>query len=106
MEQMVQKLNLPAEIKEALKTEIPQVLERMEDVAKKIYDPHQIWLESMQFADYVTQLAEHLNDDHGPECTKEIAEQLANMSNSFKQMGENALQVLDESEKEFHGTQQ
>lgn len=106
MEEMLKKLNLPVEMQEALKSEIPQVLERLEDVAKKIYDPHQIWLESMQFADYVTQLAEHLNDDHGPECTKLIAEQLANMSNSFKEMGENALQVLDESEKEFHGTQQ
>ena len=98
------KTNLPSEIKEALRSEIPQVLERMEDYAKKIYDPHQIWLESMQFADYVTQLASHLNDDHGPDCVKEIAEQLANMSNSFKHMGENALQVLDESEKEFNAS--
>lgn len=103
---MLEKLNLPTEIKETLKSEIPQVLERMEDVAKKIYDPHQIWLESMQFADYVTQLANHLNEDHGPDCIRDIAEQLANMSNSFKQMGENALRVLDESEKEFYGTQQ
>jgi hypothetical protein len=105
MEQLVEKLGLPLEIKEALKSEIPQVLEKIEDVAKKIYDPHQIWLESMQFADYVTQLASHLGDDHGPECTKEIAEQLANMSNSFKQMGENALQVLDESEREVDESQ-
>lgn len=104
MEQMLDKTNLPSEIKEALRSEIPQVLERMEDYAKKIYDPHQIWLESMQFADYVTQLASHLNDDHGPDCVKEIAEQLANMSNSFKHMGENALQVLDESEKEFNAS--
>ena len=101
---MLDKTNLPSEIKEALRSEIPQVLERMEDYAKKIYDPHQIWLESMQFADYVTQLASHLNDDHGPDCVKEIAEQLANMSNSFKHMGENALQVLDESEKEFNAS--
>jgi len=99
----VEKLNLPMEVKETLKSEIPQVLERMEDVAKKIYDPQQIWLESMQFADYVTQLAQHLNEDHGRECIDEIVEQLTNMSNSYKQMGENALRVLDEAEGEHNG---
>jgi ATP-dependent phosphoenolpyruvate carboxykinase len=93
------------EVKETLKSEIPQVLERIEDVAKKIYDPQQIWLESMQFADYVTQLAQHLNEDHGRECIDDIVEQLINMSNSFKQMGENALRVLDESEKDNYGEQ-
>ena len=98
---MVNKMNLPLEMKEALLEELPQVIEQMEEVAKKVYDPHQIWLEAMQFADYVTQLAEHLKDDHGRDCILEIAEQLANMSNSFKQMGENALQVLDESEREI-----
>ena len=99
----MEKLNLPMEVKETLKSEIPQVLERMEDVAKKIYDPQQIWLESMQFADYVTQLAQHLKEDHGRECIDEIVEQLINMSNSFKQMGENALRVLDEAEGEHNG---
>ena len=84
--------------------ELPQVIERIEDTAKKVYDPHQIWLESMQFADYVTQLANHLNEDHGPDCIKDIAEQLANMSNSFKQMGESALTVLDEAERDFDGS--
>jgi hypothetical protein len=57
----------------------------------------------MQFADYVTQLAKHLNEDHGRECIDDIVEQLINMSNSFKQMGENALRVLDEAEGEHNG---
>lgn len=102
---MINKLNLSEETKETLLSELPQVLERMEDVAKKIYDPHQIWLESMQFADYVSQLAQHLTEGHGQECIDEIAVQLSNMAESFKQMGENALQVLDESEKDFDGEQ-
>jgi hypothetical protein len=98
-------MNFPVEMKEALLEELPKVIEQMEEVAKKVYDPHQIWLEAMQFADYVTQLSDHLKDDHGTDCILDIAEQLSNMSNSFKQMGENALQVLDESEKDFDGKQ-
>jgi hypothetical protein len=86
-------------MKEALLSELPRILEQIDDVAKKIYDPSQIWLESMQFADYVTQLAIHLTEGHGDECVTDIAEQLQNMSNSFKQMGENALRALDEVEK-------
>jgi len=86
-------------MKEALLSELPRILEQIDDVAKKIYDPSQIWLESMQFADYVTQLANHLTEGHGDECIADIAEQLQNMSNSFKQMGENALRALDEVEK-------
>ena len=74
-------------------------MEQIDDVAKKIYDPSQIWLESMQFADYVTQLAKHLTEGHGEDCVMEIATQLQNMSNSFKQMGEHALRALDEVEK-------
>jgi hypothetical protein len=103
MEKMVNKMNLPSEMKEALLEELPQVIEQMEEVAKKVYDPHQIWLEAMQFADYVTQLSIHLKDDHGRDCILDIAEQLTNMSNSFKQMGENALRVLDEAEGEHNG---
>ena len=86
--------------------DLPKILERMEDTAKKVYDPHQIWLESMQFADYVSQLGTHLLDCGEPNCTEGLAEQLINMSDSFKQMGESALQVLDEAEREFDESQQ
>jgi methyl-accepting chemotaxis protein len=92
------------EMKQAMMEELPQILDRIEDTARKVYNPHDIWLESMQFADYVSQLSKHLNDDHGFECVQEIATQLQNMSNSFKQMGEGALQVLDEIEKDSDGT--
>ena len=100
---MLNKMNLPDEIKEALIEELPQVIEQMEEVTKKVYDPHQIWLEAMQFADYVAQLSVHLNEDHGRDCILDIAEQLTNMANSFKFMGENALRVLDESEEQNYG---
>ena len=85
--------------------DLPKILERMDDTAKKVYDPHQIWLESMQFADYVTQLGKHLQECGEAECTEGLAEQLINMSNSFKQMGESALQVLDEAERESDESQ-
>ena len=96
---MLDKLKVPAEVKEQLLTDLPVMLEQIDDMAKKIYDPHQIWLESMQFADYVTQLASHLKDDHGKDCVIDISTQLENMSNSFKQMGEYALRTLDAVEE-------
>ena len=92
-------MKLPAEVKEQILSELPVVLEQIDDLSKKIYDPSQIWLESMQFADYVTQLASHLAQGHDQECIAEIATQLTNMSNSFKQMGENALRALDAVEE-------
>ena len=92
-------MKLPAEVKEQILSELPIVLEQIDDLSKKIYDPSQIWLESMQFADYVTQLATHLAQGHDAECTAEIASQLTNMSNSFKLMGENALRALDAVEE-------
>lgn len=93
-------MGVPTEMKEQILSDLPAMLEQVDEVTKKIYDPHQIWLESMQFADYVTQLAAHILDGHDEQCILDVAEQLTNMSNSFKQMGENALRVLDEVEKE------
>jgi hypothetical protein len=87
-------------------TELPQILERLEDSARKIYEPSQIWLESIQFADYVNQLAVHLKDCGAEDCNVNVAEQLINMASSFKVMGENALVVLDEIEEGYNGTQQ
>jgi hypothetical protein len=93
-------MGVPKELKHQLINDLPAVLEQVDEATKKIYDPTQIWLESMQFADYVTQLASHILDGHDEQCVLEVGEQLTNMSNSFKQMGENALRVLDEVEKE------
>lgn len=106
IELIVEKANIPAEMKELLINELPNLIERLDETAKQIYDPSSIWLEAMQYADYVSQLATHLNEGHGQECVSEIAEQLINMSESYKEMGENALRVIDENEGELDdGTQ-
>ena len=71
----------------------------IDDAAKQIYDPNTIWLEAIQFADYVSQLGKHLQENHGQECIDEIAYGLIQMSETFKDMGEGALRAIDESEK-------
>jgi hypothetical protein len=92
------KLQVPQEIQEALLSELPNVIEHVEEISKQIYDPNTIWLEAMQYADYVEQLAKHLQEDHGPDCNSEIAVNLINLSISFKEMGESALRAIDETE--------
>lgn len=96
-------MNLPQEVKDRLAEEIPQVLEHIDDAAQQVFNPSKVWLESMQFADYVTQLGTHLLEGHGPECVQEVAAQLVNMSNAYKMMGENALRTIDDVE-DFNAT--
>jgi len=88
-------------VKQALLNELP-------DFIRQIFDPNQIWLESLQFADYVGQLGEHLLENHGDECREDIANQLNAMSMAWKLMAENAMTVLDQSEGtlEFKNAQQ
>ena len=104
MEAVLSKLKVPQEVKDIIIAELPSVLEQINEASKKIYDPNTIWLEAMQFADYVGQFGEHLQEHHGPECIAEIAAGLINLANSFKDMGESALRVIDESEA-MDGTQ-
>jgi hypothetical protein len=102
---MVEKSNIPSEVKELLRHELPEVMERIEDATKQIYDPASIWLESLQFADYVGQLGKHLQECNAEECIPAMAVQLLEMADGWKEMAENAMQVLDISEGEFkHGT--
>lgn len=102
---MLKKMKVPTEIQQVILDELPNVIEQIDDATKQIYDPNTIWLEAMQFADYVEQFAKHLQDNHGEDCVAEIAEGLITMSVSFKDMGESALKVLDETEG-ISGTQQ
>lgn len=96
---------IPTEMKQAILDGLPEFIERIDEATQKIYDPSQVWLESLQFADYVGQLAGHLAEDHGPECREEIALQLRLMSESWKDLAENAMEVLDKSEEVFkHGS--
>jgi hypothetical protein len=95
---------VPAELKQVILDGLPEFIERIDEATQKIYDPAQVWFESLQFADYVGQLAQHLTEDHGPECREEISTQLRLMSESWKDLAENAMEVLDKSEEVFkHG---
>lgn len=105
MEEAILKANLPQPITEALLNELPEFVEHVDEATQRIFNPSAIWLEAIQFADYVAQLASHLREEHGPECREEIAERLIVMSESFKSLAEDAMKVLDNSEKVFkqHG---
>lgn len=96
---------MPAPLKEALLNELPDFVEHVDEATQKIFNPSAIWLETIQFADYVAQLASHLKQDHGADCSREIAERLLIMAESFKDLAEDAMKVLDHSDKVFkHGT--
>lgn len=96
--------DLPTPLKEALLSELPDFVEHVDEATQKIFNPSAIWLEAIQFADYVAQLASHLRQDHGPDCSGEIAERLLIMAESFKDLAEDAMKVLDHSDKVFkHG---
>ena len=95
---MVETAEIPAELKELLLEQLPEVMDEIEESTKAIYDPNAIWLEAMQFADYVQQHAKHLEEKHGDDCVADVAENLQMMCTSFKNMGENALKVLDQTE--------
>ena len=104
MEAVLSKLKVPQEVKDIIIAELPNVLEQVNEASKQIYDPNTIWLEAMQFADYVGQFGKHLEEHHGPECIADIASGLIVLADSFKEMGESALKVIDESEA-MDGTQ-
>ena len=97
-------MKVPREMQEAIISELPNVIEQIDDAVKQIYDPNTIWLEAMQFADYVHQHAKHLMENHGNECVQEVAVNLISIADGFKHMGEGALRVIDESE-EMDGSQ-
>lgn len=98
-------MKVPQEVKDIIISELPNVLEQVNEASRQIYDPNTIWLEGIQFADYVSQFARHLLENHGPECVEDIAMNLINLAESYKVMGESALTVIDESEA-MDGTQQ
>jgi hypothetical protein len=104
MEAVLSRLKVPQEVKDIIISELPNVLEQVNEASRQIYDPNTIWLEGIQFADYVSQFARHLLENHGPECVEDIAMNLINLAESYKVMGESALTVIDESEA-MDGTQ-
>lgn len=93
-------------MKDRLANQLPEVLDKVNDAADRISNPNSIWLESIQYADYMEQLGTHLVS-HEPtqECVFEVADQIILMSRTFKMMGESALTALDEVE-DFTDAQQ
>ena len=107
MEKAIIQADLPQQLKENLLSELPNFVEHIDEATNKIFNPSSIWLESIQFADYVGQLAIHLREEHGADCREEIADRLGLMSESFKELAEHAMKVIDQSQEAFkkHGTQ-
>ena len=106
MEKAIKDSELPQAIKETLLSELPEFVEHIDEATDKIFNPSSIWLEAVQFADYVGQLAIHLQEEHGEDCREEIAERLEMMSDSFKQLAEHAMLVIDQLESRRDGSQQ
>lgn len=86
---------LPENVKKEIMENLPTLLENVGESAKTVYDPNTIWLEAIQYADYVQQHAQHLAQKHGGECDDDSIETLIAMTISFKQMAESAMKVLD-----------
>lgn len=98
MEEAILQAKLPEVIKEALINELPNFVEFVDETTNKIFNPSAIWLESIQFADYVGQLAGHLTEEGGADHREEIAERLSIMSESFKELAEHAMIVIDQTQ--------
>ena len=101
MTEAVMKAKLTPQMKETILSELPNFMEHIDEATRKIYDPAAIWLECLQFADYVSQMAQHLLDNHGPECTEQVGINLKIMADSWKDLAEGSMEVLDQSEKVF-----
>ena len=107
MEEIINSAPIAPEVKKILLNELPHFMENIDEAADKIYNPSSVWLEAIQFADYVEQNVLHLKEGHGEDCQEEILDVLLELTYSFKSLAEHAMRVLDESEQivEFkHGS--
>ena len=93
--EIINNSELPAEIKQSLNDNLPILLENVGDAAKAVYDPNTIWLEAIQYADYVQQHLDHFNECDDEACTVESLSRAINFTKEFKQMAEHAMRVLD-----------
>jgi hypothetical protein len=104
IEEAIQNSDLPKDLKDNLLSELPNFVELVDEATSKVFNPSSAWFESLQFADYVAQLAGHLREEHGPDCAKEIGERLEIMAESYKDLAEHAMTIIDKSEARFkHG---
>ena len=97
---MIDSAPISDEMRAKIAQQLPMIAENLDDATRRIYDPQKIWFESVQYADYVDQLASHLRDavieEHPDDCKMEIAVGLHTMSGIWKAMAENAMTILDD----------
>lgn len=105
LEEIITAAPISDDIKKLLQEQVPMLVSMMQDGMENLLNPTKIWLESMQFADYVNQFGQHLLDCGAEDCTEGIGRALVEMAKSYKTMGERALTVIDEIEKEENGAQ-
>ena len=100
LKQMIDSAPISDEMRAKISQQLPMIAENLDDATRRIYDPQKIWFESVQYADYVDQLATHLRDavveEHPDDCKMEIAVGLHTMSGIWKAMAENAMTILDD----------
>jgi hypothetical protein len=94
---------IPPQMKESLINELPNLVEHIDEATRKIYDPSAVWLESIQFADYVSQMAEHILSDCGcsDEQRTQTLEHMLYIAETFKQVAENSMEILDQADKQI-----
>lgn len=100
IEQIIKDAPIDDQIKELLLKEVPSLVDFVHQGVERITSPSNIWLESIQFADYTQQFGQHLMECGDPDCTERSGRALVEMSTSFKLMAEAAMQALDEMEKD------
>ena len=94
IKELVGKSSMPEELKEKIINGLPDVMENVNEMARTVYDPNKVWLEAIQYADYVQQHTEHIQQGHEG-CREEVVDALLNMTKEFKRMAEHAMIVLD-----------
>lgn len=105
LKEAVEQAPIPLEAKKAILNELPQFMEHIDEATRKIFDPSTVWLETIQFADYVSQMADHLTANHGEDCREEVATHLKYMSETWKEIAEQSMQILDRVEGATRGSQ-
>jgi cation transport regulator ChaB len=95
IKKVIQNSELPDDLKEKLINELPELLEGVGEAARTVYDPNAIWLEAIQYADYVQQHLQHLQECKEEVCLNESIQTAVAFTRQFKQMAEHAMMVLD-----------
>jgi hypothetical protein len=99
---MINAAPIQDETKKEILKNLPLVVDGLTEKLRSIYDPTKIWLEALQFAKYVDECAEHLEDieinpfEHDEDCLINIANTLNRMATAFMGLAESSLQVLDD----------